>query len=61
VLKLRLEEFSFDEELRETLSALAPLAEAKGIEIVHPPASQTPFLVHADRTRLRQILFNLLG
>jgi signal transduction histidine kinase len=59
VLKLRMEEFNFMEELAEVLASIAPLAEAKAICI--EPGTRTEALVLADRVRVRQILYNLLG
>lgn len=43
----------------EVVSAVRPLADAKCISVGNRVSSDT--LVHADRTRLKQILFNLLN
>jgi len=59
--KLQLAKCDFDlgNELREIAAAVAPDAQAKlqALEVLTPPA---PILLHADKARVHQIVFNLL-
>jgi signal transduction histidine kinase len=57
-LELRREVFAFDQALEEVLATIVPLAQSKGITIETTPGHH---MVHADRIRFRQILFNLLS
>ncbi len=57
-LELRREIFAFDEALEEVLASIVPLAQSKGITIETTPGQH---MVHADRIRFRQILYNLLS
>jgi PAS domain S-box-containing protein len=58
-LELRAEDFCVKDGLSEVLSTILPLALAKGIEITR--SDETDCAVHADRVRLKQILYNLLS
>ena len=58
-IELRHEEFAAGDAVAEVLSVIAPLAEAKKIELAgEVPPALTAF---GDRTRLKQILYNLLS
>ena len=58
-MDLRHDEFSATEAIADVLCVIGPLAEAKSIEL-RSNASHT-FVVHGDRTRFKQILYNLLS
>jgi len=53
--------FDLPELLRETVRLLKPLAEAKGLELRADIAVPEGSTIKADRARLRQILFNVIG
>jgi two-component system, sensor histidine kinase and response regulator len=55
------EAFAPRELLRETLHPLRLRADEKGIAFIHEVAPTVPEFIHADATRLRQILLNLAG
>ncbi len=61
--KLELEEVEFHlaDLVRDTLKALAVKAYEKGLELNSHVSFQLPQYVRGDPTRLRQILFNLVG
>lgn len=59
-LRLELEEVDISELITETLQSLENLAEEKEIPITYN-APKTPLIVKADRHRLKQVLFNLVG
>jgi signal transduction histidine kinase len=56
---LSIESFPVGELMRETLAAVVPLAEAKGLEL----AADVPegLTLQSDRRRVKQVLMNLLG
>jgi signal transduction histidine kinase len=49
------------EVLKETLVLIGPLAEDRGIRVDNQISSHPDLFVHTDRTRLKQILLNLLS
>jgi signal transduction histidine kinase len=57
---LSLEPIALPELCASILSALAPLARRKRVELRAEPAPGSP-RAHADREKLRQVLFNLLS
>jgi len=57
---LSLEPIALPELCASILSALAPLARRKRVELRAEPAPEAP-RAHADREKLRQVLFNLLS
>ncbi len=59
-LSLSLEPISLSELVRECQAMIEPQARSRGISIAYPDFA-TPFFVQADRTRLKQILINLLS
>ena len=54
-------DFDLDDMVEETVEALASLAHEKGLELLCEIAPATTVNVNGDSTRLRQILFNLIG
>ncbi|MES2742890.1 MAG: ATP-binding protein [Pseudomonadota bacterium] len=58
-LTLSLEPVALDDILQECQSMIAPLAAQRGIRMVFPASCRLN--VHADRTRLKQVLLNLLS
>lgn len=58
-LALRRDEVSLEAIVQEVLQVLRPQAERKGIEVLS--SVPTDVTVHADPSRLRQILINLVG
>jgi PAS domain S-box-containing protein len=60
-LSLSLEPVRADHLIDETLDLVWPMAEARGIRLVHePPPTDGPYLL-ADLQRLKQVLLNLLS
>ncbi len=59
-LSLSLESISLSEVLLDCQAMIEALAQKKGISISFPQFD-FPYLVHADRTRLKQVLINLLS
>jgi CheY-like chemotaxis protein/two-component sensor histidine kinase len=59
-LSLSLEPLSLSEVLRECEVMIEPQAQQRGIRIVFTRL-EMPFFVHADRTRVKQLLINLLS
>jgi len=60
-IELTPEVFDLPELLRETVRLLKPLAEAKGLDLRADIAVPEGSTIKADRARLRQILFNVIG
>lgn len=60
-LKLQHAWFDVREPLEETILALGPLADSKGLEIIHTVSPDTPRRICGDPGRLRQVLWNLIG
>lgn len=60
-MTLSLEPVPLTELVEESLSLVRPLAEAHGVRLAPPPALHRGCHVRADRTRLRQVLINLLS
>ena len=58
-LDLRLEKLILPDDIEEVFTAVRPLATAKGLDLHIDVHSGLEF--HADRTRIKQILFNLLS
>ena len=54
-------DFALDDLVEETVETLASLAHEKGLELLCEIAPTTTVNVNGDATRLRQILFNLIG
>jgi PAS domain S-box-containing protein len=59
-LSMSLEPVSLPELLLECHSMIEPLAQRRGIRM-DLPRSDAPYCVHADRTRIKQVLINLLS
>ena len=61
--KVELESIDFDvrECIETTLRTLVLRAEEKGLELLCDIAPELPVIIRGDSTRLRQILFNLVG
>ena len=59
-LALSSEPVSLAEAVHECRKMIEPLAHKRGISVGFPAMDQQPF-VHADRTRLKQVLINLLS
>ena len=61
--KVDLDNLDFDlrEELQTTVKSMALRAEQKGLRLLFDVAPDVPQLVHADPTRLRQVILNLIG
>ena len=59
-LALSLEPTALSEVMLECQAMIEPQAQKRGIRMTFPK-SNNPFYVHADRTRLKQILINLLS
>src|SRR5579862_831600 len=59
-LSLSLEPVSLADVMRECQAMIEPQADKRGIRMTFPPAG-LPYFVHADRTRLKQVLINLLS
>ncbi|OPX54536.1 PAS domain S-box-containing protein [Oceanospirillum multiglobuliferum] len=60
-IDLKIESFSVDMVLRDCLSLSQPLAAKRQVQIECDLAQAENFLVKADRTRLKQILLNLIS
>ncbi len=54
------EAMSFNDVLQECEAMIAPQAEKNGVRLIFP-ALDTSFYVHADRTRVKQVMINLLS
>ena len=59
-LSMSLEPVSLNELLLECHSMIEPLAQRRGIRMSFP-RSDAPYTIHADRTRIKQVLINLLS
>ena len=59
-LSMSLEPVSLDELLLECHSMIEPLAQRRGIRM-SVPHSDAPYCVYADRTRIKQVLINLVS
>jgi PAS domain S-box-containing protein len=59
-LSMSLEPVSLDDLLLECQSMIEPLAQRRGLRMSFPPGDKK-FHVHADRTRIKQVLINLLS
>ena len=60
-LELDAIDFDLSDWLEETLKAFALRAAEKGIELTCEIRPEVPAMVHADATRLRQVITNLVG
>ena len=60
-LELANADFALRPLLDEVAGLMAPIAERKGLAFVDAMAADVPVAVHGDRTRIQQILLNLLG
>jgi PAS domain S-box-containing protein len=60
-LELDAIDFNLSDFLEETIKVFAPRAHEKGIELACEVWPEVPLTVHADPTRLRQVITNLLG
>jgi signal transduction histidine kinase len=58
-IELNLADFVAEDAIAEVLSVIRPLAESKGIDT--NSRVQTDLIIHADRVRFKQILYNLLN
>jgi PAS domain S-box-containing protein len=59
-LSLSLEPMSLAEVMQECRAMIEPQAQKRGISVAFP-APEPPYFVHADRTRVKQVLINLLS
>ena len=59
-LSLSIEPISLTDVLLESQAMIAPQAQQRGIEVIFPPQT-VPYQIHADRTRVKQVLINLLS
>ncbi|HEU4888304.1 MAG TPA: PAS domain S-box protein [Thermoanaerobaculia bacterium] len=59
-LSLSLEPVCLTELLLECQAMIEPLAQRRGVRMSFP-RSEAPYCVHADRTRIKQVLINLLS
>ncbi|MEO6154667.1 MAG: two-component regulator propeller domain-containing protein [Thermomonas sp.] len=60
-LELLNADFALRPLLDEVVGLMAPLAEGRGLQFIDTLDEQAPPAVHGDRTRVEQILLNLLG
>ncbi|WP_240906238.1 hybrid sensor histidine kinase/response regulator [Thermomonas sp. HDW16] len=60
-LELANADFALRPLLDEVAGLMAPVAERKGLAFLDAMAGDVPAAVHGDRTRIQQILLNLLG
>jgi ligand-binding sensor domain-containing protein/CheY-like chemotaxis protein len=60
-LQLSNADFALRPLLDEVAGLMAPVAERKGLAFVDGLAPSAPLVVHGDRTRVQQILLNLIG
>jgi CheY-like chemotaxis protein len=59
-LALSLEPISLNEVVRECQAMIEPQAQTRGMQMIFP-RFEAPYVVNADRTRVKQILINLLS
>ena len=55
------EAMSLTEVLRDCQQMIQPQAQSRGIQMSFPPLLENLFYVHADRTRVKQVMINLLS
>lgn len=60
-IDISIEDVGVVEILNDCLGTISPLAEQRGIVLVSEGCDTLRFAVHADRTRLKQVLLNLLS
>lgn len=60
-LELSNADFALRPLLDEVAGLMAPVAERKGLAFIDAMATDVPAALHGDRTRIQQILLNLLG
>ena len=60
-LELLDEDFALRPLLDEVVALMAPVAERRGLQFIDTLDARTPPALHGDRTRVEQILLNLLG
>lgn len=60
-LQLSNADFSLRPLLDEVAALMAPVAERKGLVFIDGMAADAPAVLHGDRTRVQQILLNLVG
>ena len=60
-LELQAEDFNFPTFIDRLLAIIRISAEAKNLALTYQPLSDLPAIVRGDRTRLRQVLLNLLS
>ncbi len=58
-VEVKIEPFPVGDVMNETLTAVAPLAQAKGLELT--ASIPEGMIVHSDRRRVKQVLMNLLS
>ena len=59
-VSMSLESMSLSDILKDCQSMIEPQAELRGIKITFPQF-ETPFYIHADRTRVKKVIINLLS
>jgi signal transduction histidine kinase len=55
------EAFSLEEPINEVVRELHALCESKGIELIYQPSESSQAPVFADKQRVKQIVYNLIG
>jgi len=60
-LQLSIESVGIEQIVREALTLVAPLGEKHGVKVVNETVPHAKLYVSADRTRLKQVLLNLLS
>jgi signal transduction histidine kinase len=59
-MELRYEEIEIHQMAQDIIATATPLAQEKGLRL-HLNLADDLFNIHADRTRMRQILWNIMG